>query len=181
MNSEVLQEIVTPLVESLGLELWGLECGTGKRSLVRIYVEAPRPLREAGKGVTIDQCAEVSRNVGLALEVEDIMPGPYTLEVTSPGMNRPFFSPAQLQEYLGETVHVTLFQPLARRNDQRRHFKGILRQVRGDRLLLEWEEEELDLAWDQVKQARLAPQITVPKRDSARKRKKQERQDTAAD
>lgn len=181
MNPEILQEIVTPLVESLGLELWGLECGAGKRSLVRIYVEAPRSLREAGKGVTIDQCAEVSRNVGLALEVEDIMPGPYTLEVTSPGMNRPFFSLAQLEEYLGETLQVALFQSLAQRKDQRRHFKGTLRHVQGGRLLLEVEGEELDLAWVDVKQARLAPQIVVPRRDAAKKRRKQERQDTASD
>ncbi len=178
MNPEILREIVTPLVESLGLELWGLEYATGKRSLVRIYVDASRPLRESGKGVTIDQCAEVSRNVGLALEVEDVMPGPYTLEVTSPGMNRPFFSPAQMVDYQGQVVHLALFQPPAGRQDQRRHFKGILRDVQDRRLRLEVEGEELDLAWEEVKQARLAPDIAVPKKESARKRKKHERSGT---
>ena len=92
--TERLTAIAAPLVESLGLQIWGLEFIPGGRSVVRLYIEGP-------DGATIDQCADVSRLFGLSLEVEDVIDGAYVLEVSSPGLERVFFTPAQLEPYAG--------------------------------------------------------------------------------
>jgi ribosome maturation factor RimP len=93
-TTERLLALAAPLVASLGLEIWGLEFIPGGRSVVRLYIEGPG-------GVTVDKCAEVSRLVGLSLDVEDAVAGAYVLEVSSPGLERVFFTAAQLAPYAG--------------------------------------------------------------------------------
>ncbi len=97
-------EIASPLAASLDLDIWGVDVAFGKKGLVRVYVEGEN-------GVDIDKCAELSRLLGLSLDVEDIIPGAYVLEVSSPGLERTFFSPEQLAGYAGKTVEVTLHAP----------------------------------------------------------------------
>lgn len=189
---ETLYEIAHPLAASLGLRIWGLEFARGKRSLLRVYVEnaaasaaaaAGQTDEEAGgggqdvsgeqhmsaeQGVSIEQCAKLSRSLGLALDVEDIIPGAYTLEVSSPGMSRPFFSLQQLQAYTGELVEVTLGKPLLQEFPGRKTFRGRLQEVAGDTLRLEMAEGDqgagqvVALNWQDLKKARLSPDIAVP-------------------
>lgn len=103
--SETLTQLISPLAASQGLALWGLELALGGKSLVRVYVEGP-------EGVTIDQCAELSRLVALALDAEDCLSGPYVLEVSSPGLDRMFFKAEQLLPYGGKTLEVVLHEPV---------------------------------------------------------------------
>ena len=116
--------LALPLVEAAGLELWGIELLGEGRPILRVYVEA------AG-GVTIEQCAVLSRQLGLALDVEDIIPSAYTLEVSSPGFSRPFFSPEQLTSHVGGMLDVTLHEPLPG-FPRRKKFYGRLTEVSGD-------------------------------------------------
>jgi ribosome maturation factor RimP len=116
--SRRLADLAGPLAQSMGLDLWGMEVLFASRSTVRVFVES-------GSGVGVDQCAELSRLLGLALDVEDLLPGAYTLEVSSPGLERKFFTPAQLAGARGLTVEVTLLSPLADFPGRRR-FRGIL-------------------------------------------------------
>ena len=102
---ETLTQLITPLAASLGLDLWGLELAFGGQSLVRVYVESP-------DGVTIDQCAELSRLIALTLDVEDCMTGAYVLEVSSPGLERTFFKAEQLTPYVGKILEAVLYQPV---------------------------------------------------------------------
>jgi ribosome maturation factor RimP len=118
---QTLAVLAEPLAQSLGLSLWGVEVILAGRSTVRIFVES-------GDGVTIDQCAELSRLFGLALDVEDILPGAYTLEVSSPGLERVFFTAGQLAGAVGRTVEITLLRPLSEFPGRRR-FRGILETV----------------------------------------------------
>ena len=116
--SQRLADLAGPLARSVGLTLWGIEVLFAGRSTVRVFVES-------GNGVGVDQCAELSRLLGLALDVEDLLPGAYTLEVSSPGLERKFFTPGQLAGARGLTVEVTLVSPLADFPGRRR-FRGTL-------------------------------------------------------
>lgn len=99
-----ITRLAEPLAASIGLEIWGVEAAFGKGGVIRVYVEGDM-------GVDIDKCAELSRLLGLSLDVEDIIPGAYVLEVSSPGLERTFFTPEQLAAAVDSTVEVTLHAP----------------------------------------------------------------------
>ncbi|MCL2122697.1 MAG: ribosome maturation factor RimP, partial [Desulfovibrionaceae bacterium] len=118
-----ITRIAAPVVRSLGLAIWGIERIPSGRTVLRIYVDTPSGARDVsaerpdaeeaarpadGRGPSIDQCAKISRHIGLALEAEDIVPHAYVLEVSSPGLERPFFALAQLAPYIGGDVAVKL-------------------------------------------------------------------------
>ncbi|WP_018123966.1 ribosome maturation factor RimP [Desulfovibrio oxyclinae] len=142
---DILDELVRPEVEGLGYTLWGISCpgGGGKRRIL-IYIDGP-------DGVTVDACAEVSRQVGLVLEMEDAVPGAFTLEVSSPGLEREFFSIDQMAAYTGKTVRVTLWEP---RQEQRK-FSGTLAGIDENAFVLETETGNESFSWGEVKKARL--------------------------
>jgi ribosome maturation factor RimP len=120
---EKITQLVKPQCQLSGLSLWGIEFAPGagkKRGLLRIYVDAPQ-------GVNVDQCARLSRELSVILDVEDIIPGPYNLEISSPGLDRIFFSPEQLTGYIGQKLKVKLTNPI----DRRKNFSGTLQEVKG--------------------------------------------------
>ena len=118
--AEQIAELIAPTVEALGLELWGIELQQqGKYSLLRIYIEN----REDGVG--IEDCEKVSRQVSALLDVEDPISGEYTLEVSSPGIDRPLFTAEQFGLYVGETVNIRLRTAM----QGRRKFKGVIERV----------------------------------------------------
>lgn len=144
-----LQELVEPAIVGLGLELWGVEFhSAGKSSLLRIYIDGP-------DGVTVDDCARVSHQVSGILDVEDPISEQYTLEVSSPGMDRPLFTLKQFEAYRGHRVQIRLRAPY----DGRRNFKGILNGVEGDDVLLIVDDEEYLLPIDDIDRANVLPQI----------------------
>ena len=102
--SRTITDIAGPLAASMGLAIWGVEAAFAKRSVIRIFVEGEN-------GVDIDKCAELSRLLGLSLDVEDVIPGAYVLEVSSPGLERTFFTPEQLAANVGKTVEISLHSP----------------------------------------------------------------------
>jgi ribosome maturation factor RimP len=157
-----LREIVAPALDARGLVLWGLEIATeGASRVVRIFIDVPEIQGDSEdsekKGVTIAQCAEVSRHVGLQFEVEDIVPGRYTLEVSSPGLMRRFFSLAQMVRYQGREVDLRLHEC----RDGRKHFKGVLADVRPETKTFTLSADpgpkgfDIDIAWDEVKKIKL--------------------------
>lgn len=142
---DTLAEMIRPEVENLGYELWGLTSpASGKKRVVRIYVDAP-------DGVNIDQCAEVSRQVALMLEVEDVIPGAFNLEVSSPGLERRFFTPEQMAKYIGKNVGVNLNEHF----EGRKKFKGELIKVDGDTITVNVDNENFDFDWISIKDTRL--------------------------
>ncbi len=118
------------------LTLWGVEIAGARRLLVRVYLDAPG-------GVSIDQCEAVSKHLSLALDVEDPIPGAYTLEVSSPGLDRIFFHPQQLAQYTGSTVKVRLREPQA----GRRNFQGTVEGVEGDTIRLREKDTLITIPW----------------------------------
>ena len=140
MNSSVtlITELIDTTIQALGLDLWGVELlQQGKYSLLRIYIE-----RE--EGVTIEDCEKVSRQVSALMDVEDPIAGEYTLEVSSPGLDRPLFRIEHYSQYVGSEVDLKLRRPL----DGRRKFKGQIIKVSEGivGLLVEGFEYDLELS-----------------------------------
>ena len=175
-----VREAAEPAAASFGLEVWGIELAGAGRPVVRIYVDAPVSMREpvapflsAGDdapgvqgGAGVEQCAEISRMVGLALEVDEVFADAWVLEVSSPGMDRLFFQASQLAPYAGSEIDVTLTDPhpdIA----GRRKFRGPLVNVSGDTFTMEVllapaagekpAPSNVSIRWDWVRKARLVP------------------------
>jgi ribosome maturation factor RimP len=153
MTEKELQNLIEPLVNSLGFSLWGLKLATGKqRGVLKVYIEAE-------DGVTVDQCAEVSRNLSVMLDVEDPIPGRYSLEVSSPGIEREFFQVDQMRPYVGEELTVHLKDPV----EGRKNFAGTLTNVAATEFEIQEPEGEcLTFTWDKVKQTRLRYRFPEP-------------------
>lgn len=118
-KAEVIQKMVEPVIGALGYQLWGLEyLGQGRHTMLRIYLDKPG-------GINIDDCAEASRHISSLLDVEDPIKDEYTLEVSSPGLDRYLFTPAQYEQYLNESVKVRLSQAVS----GRRNFAGVLHSI----------------------------------------------------
>ena len=149
MNNKELQieELITPTVEALDATVWGVEyLNQGKYSLLRIYVE-----RDAG--VSVDLCAEVSRHVSDLLDVEEILPSAYTLEVSSPGMDRLLFKGKQYSAHVGERLDVRLNYPF----EGRKKIVGTLAGLEDDSVVLQVDDEEYLLPLENVQKARIVP------------------------
>ncbi|KGP64354.1 ribosome maturation protein RimP [Legionella norrlandica] len=107
MIKDELVQLLEPIINSMGYELWGCEyLSQGKHSLLRIYIDKP-------DGIGIDDCQEVSKHVSSLLDVEDPIPGHYSLEISSPGIPRPLFSIWQYQRYIGHEIQVKTFKPVS--------------------------------------------------------------------
>lgn len=98
-------ELAEPLAASLEVDIWGIEVMTGSRGVLKVF------LTGKNDDVGINECAHFSRLFGLALEVEDVFDCPYVLEVSSPGLERTFFTPEQLARYVGKNVDIALNEP----------------------------------------------------------------------
>ncbi|MDD4950973.1 MAG: ribosome maturation factor RimP [Desulfovibrionaceae bacterium] len=143
--AERLRGLIESEVRALGFDLWGLEAGSGPgKGLIRVYIDSPG-------GVDVDACAKVGRPLSVALDVEDAVPGSYFLEVSSPGLERRFFSPGQLGPYVGRTVEATLAEPM----EGRRRITGTLIAAGPDWLTIEESGHGFRLDWGRVKRARL--------------------------
>jgi ribosome maturation factor RimP len=142
-----LRRLLEPGVMALGFELVDVEvAGQGSRTTLRVYIDGP-------EGVTVDDCADVSRQLSAILDVEDPMPGQYLLEVSSPGLDRPLVKPADFRRFIGEEVKVQLHAPL----NGRRRFKGRLLDVTDATVVVEVDKERFELAVDAMERARLVP------------------------
>jgi ribosome maturation factor RimP len=149
---ERLRELCRGGVEALGFELVDVELAGGGRSpTLRVYIDNPR-----GSGITVEDCAQVSRQLSAIFDVEDPLPGSYTLEVSSPGLDRPLVTPADFRKRVGETVKVKL-----RRPDEtgRRNFAGALIEATDSNIVVEVDKERFSLSYAAIERARLVPKF----------------------
>lgn len=148
-----LENLIAPAVIALGYELWGCELvSAGKhRKLLRVYIDRPQ-------GVNVDDCAKISRQISAVLDVEEPITGAYLLEVSSPGLERPLFTLAQCQRYVGAKIRVRLRVAL----NEQKNFTGILQSVDGERLVLRLDQQsDLELAWRDVDKAHLVAEGVI--------------------
>jgi ribosome maturation factor RimP len=148
MNDTELTKLLAPAVTALGLELVGVEQAPSRSGgLLRVYLDAP------GRAVTLDDCEAASRELSALLDLNDPIAGRYTLEVSSPGLDRPLFTPAQFQRYLEQEARLELHVPSA----GRRRVQGRIAAVEGDQIVIEQDGELVRVAHGNVAKARLKP------------------------
>lgn len=149
MQADRLTELVRPVVAGFGCELWGIEqFSQGQRATLKIYID-----REGGAGVDVEDCARVSRQLSSLLDVEDPLPGGYTLEVSSPGLDRRFFSVQQLAGYTGAQLKVRLKDAL----DGQRNFTGSLTGLVDGQLRLAGDGHEYLFPFEAIERASAVP------------------------
>jgi ribosome maturation factor RimP len=140
-----LTDLLRPAVEETGKTLRGIEyLSAGNNSVLRLFIDHEN-------GINVDDCAEVSRQVGALLDVEDPISSEYSLEVSSPGVDCPLFELAHFQEVIGETINVKLSMPL----NGRRKFKGPLVAIENDTLIVTVDSIDYELAISNVDKANL--------------------------
>lgn len=136
-KTQALQDLIAPAVQACNVELWGIEfTPQGKRSLLRIFIDKPVDLtasptvstdgdEELGRGIGVQDCVRVTQQVGAMMDVHDPISGEYSLEVSSPGWDRPFFQLEQMQGFIGQQVALRLIAAV----ENRRKFQAKLLSV----------------------------------------------------
>ncbi len=151
---ERLTLLIEPCVTVLGYELVGLEYAPGgDGGLLRVYIDSPA-------GITVDDCERVSHQVSGVLDVEDPIRGSYTLEVSSPGLDRPLFTPEHFERFAGETVRVRLDAPV----QGRRKITGVLQGFSDGNVVVIEDGEEWRLPLEAISRARLVPELGLRRR-----------------
>ncbi len=148
-KDQQITDLLRATVDALGFELWGVEyLSQGRHSILRVYIDAEN-------GITVEDCARVSEQVGSVLDVEDPITGEYTLEVSSPGMDRLLFRLDQYPGYVGEMVELRLRVPF----EGRRKFKGILTGIEGEDVVIRVDDHEYLLPHSAIDKARIQPRV----------------------
>ena len=149
-KTQALQDLIAPAVQACNVDLWGIEfLPQGKRSLLRIYIDKAdenneQPVLnedgelEQGRGIGVQDCVRVTQQVGAMLDVHDPISGEYSLEVSSPGWDRPFFQLEQMAGYIGQTIALRLISAV----DNRRKFQAKLIAVDLENELIQVEVEK---------------------------------------
>ena len=149
MSKQEIIRLLEPTIERLGYELTDIELKLGGRSgLLRVFIDKD-------DGVDIDDCEVVSQQVSAILDVEDPIPGNYTLEVSSPGLDRTLTKPAHFRRFMGEDIKVKLRFPL----DGRRNFRGALKSADDEVIEVEVDGESYRLPLSTIESARLVPTL----------------------
>lgn len=144
-----LTDMFTPSVEDLGYELVGIEyVRAGKHSTLRVYIDQEQ-------GILVDDCAAVSRQISALMDVEDPITNEYTLEVSSPGLERPLFSAKQYEAFIGEGVKVQLSMPI----QNRRRWKGVIDSVDGEIICINVDGTLERFALSNIQKANIVPKF----------------------
>ena len=145
---EKLMALFEPLLTTLGYELADLEFAAGRgHSQLRVYIDRPG-------GVGLDDCETASREIGALLDVHDPIPSAYTLEVSSPGLDRLVRTPAQFLRFVGAKVAIELLAP----RDGRRRYSGRLLAADGQGVEVEVDGEKVAAGYADILRARLVPE-----------------------
>src|SRR5580693_10483872 len=170
LDVERVREIADRVAASRGLEVVEVEfLGGGKARMLRVFLDKPAAGSDPLAGVTHDDCANFSREFGTILDVEDVMPGSYTLEVSSPGLDRRLIKPSDFSRFAGSRLKLTTRQPV----ENNRHFEGRLESFKDGRLTLDLSVashksrkkmgaaagEKIEIEFANVEKANLVPEI----------------------
>lgn len=145
-----IDELLQPGAQALGYELVAVEMSGGDTSIVRIYIDS-------SDGVTIDDCAKASRQFSAILDVEDPISNRYTLEVSSPGLDRPLAKPQHFKAVVGENVKIKLSTLIK----GRRRFTGELVEASDEFAVVAIDGEQTELPYEDMDRARLVPDFSV--------------------
>lgn len=143
-----LTVILKQPIEAMGFELVGIEYIRSHNPLLRIYIDH-------ANGVNIDDCADVSRQISALLDVEDPIASAYSLEISSPGLDRPLFTLEQYQPFIGERIAIQLRIAVA----NRRKWEGIIKAINGEMITLEVANKNETFAFTNIQKANVVPKF----------------------
>lgn len=147
-----VEQLIQPIVENMGYVLWGCELhSSGRYTSLRVYIDIPNNIEH--RGVTIDDCGRVSNQISAVLDVEDLIANSYTLEVSSPGLDRALYKLEHYQQYLGSMVKVSLLQSM----NGRRHLSGKILALDGANINMLVDNELFQVPFANIKNAHLVP------------------------
>lgn len=150
LNEKVraIRDLLRPSIETLGFELLGVELRGGQGSpLLRVYIDHP-------DGITVDDCGRVSHQISGVLDVEAPLSDAYTLEVSSPGLDRPLFEPEHFEQHAGQQVRLRLVVP----EQGRRQYTGELQGLTNDLVRVRTGQNEMiEVPFVNIDSARLVP------------------------
>ncbi len=144
-----IEPLIEPIVTAMGYELWGCDFREGaKQAYLRVYIDKQ-------EGISLDDCARVSHQLSGVLDVEDPIEKPYTLEVSSPGLDRPLLREDHFRRYVGRRVKVRLRWLV----EGRRNIVGNLREVIAGNIMIRQDHANYKIPLDAVQRARLEPDL----------------------
>jgi ribosome maturation factor RimP len=144
-----IEALLAPIVAMEACEIWGVEYRSqGRHSKLQLYIDRD-------EGVSVEDCERVSRRVSDVLDVEETLSGAYTLEVSSPGMDRILFKPEQFERCAGERIDVRLNYPV----EGSKRVVGVLVGLEGGEAVVRADEDEFLLPLENVQRARVVPQF----------------------
>ncbi|MCG8547712.1 MAG: ribosome maturation factor RimP [Alphaproteobacteria bacterium] len=143
----LVEQLIAPTLEAMGYDLVRVRLSGGKQRR-RLQVMAER-IDESG--MTVDDCADISRAVSVLLDTEDPIPGAYDLEVSSPGIDRPLTRPRDFERFAGHEAKIELRDAI----NGRRRFRGLLRGLEGGNVLLELDDDIAKLPCDGIETAKV--------------------------
>ncbi len=145
LDSDGLEALFAPIVEGLGYMLWGVELRSSqKHAHVKIFIDHE-------DGITVDDCSRVSHQISGVLDVEDPISVAYTLEVSSPGVERPLMKLEHYEQYIGQTIKVRLSWAI----QDRKNYLGILKNVSDEGIIMEVDDQKIEFPLNAVKRANL--------------------------
>ncbi len=146
---QTVENLILPVLEDLGLELVDIEYRReGRGWVLRLYID-----KEGG--VTLEDCSRVSRQVGDLIDIDDLIPNEYCLEVSSPGLDRPLKKEQDFIKYKDRRIQLNTFAPI----DTRRNFKGTIKDFREGTLFLDAQGEPFEIPLDNIAKAKLEIEI----------------------
>ena len=146
-RDEKLHSIIEPSAKALGYNIVLISMRDGNRSkTLQILAE-----RVSDRGMNVEDCAKLSRQISAVLDVEDVIAGNYNLEVSSPGIDRPLVKSRDFEEYLGFEAKVETILPV----DGRKRFKGKLVAFENDTITLQVDNAPVEIAYGDVQSAKL--------------------------
>ena len=151
MNRRVrdIEQLIAPTIGAMGFELWGIDTsGIGSHERVCVYIDSV-------SGIAIEDCEAVSRQLSGLLDVDDSFNETYTLEVSSPGLDRILFEDNQFRMHIGQRLNIRLEVPL----NGRRRVEGLLVEVENGELVLTVNDDEYLIPLERVRRARIVPQF----------------------
>jgi ribosome maturation factor RimP len=146
---EKVEHLIKPVIESMSIDFWGCEyLPAGKNSMLRVYIDSDN-------GVNVDDCGKVSHQISAIMDVEDPIASAYTLEVSSPGLDRPLFRFEQFKKYQGEQVQIKTISLVM----GRKRFKGIMESVNEQGVDVEVDGELYNIIFAEIDKANLIHNI----------------------
>ncbi len=147
-----IEDILEPAIKAMGFELVACELSQHRHGgVLRVFVDGQN-------GITLDDCAAISRQISVVLDVEDPIAGRYNLEVSSPGLDRPLTRLEHYMRYIGRRAKLRFRIP----RDGQRNFAGIIVAVKDSVILLELEKSKLEVPFSDIEKANLIADFNQP-------------------